>query len=73
MTLAKFEEKAADPLSANRTSFAPENNLTETQRTRPDSNENTAESTELIDIPALTTVWSQRRVLPGPPVQNHGG
>jgi hypothetical protein len=49
--------------------FRTRNAPTKAQRTRSNSNEKTAKSTNLIDIPPLITVWLQVRVLPGPPHQ----
>jgi hypothetical protein len=42
------------------------------QRTRSNSTESPAKSTNLIDIPSLITVWLQVRVLPGPPMKSAG-
>jgi len=46
------------------------NDLAKTQRTRSNSNESTANSTNPTVFPSLITVWSQVRILPGPPVKS---
>jgi hypothetical protein len=52
------------PYQPNRTSFAPENDANRTQRTRSKHIENSAKSTDAIDLLPLITVWLQVRVLP---------
>jgi hypothetical protein len=61
-------QRSADPTEGQGPyKFCTRNGFNKAQRTRPKSNEIIAESTELIDILPLITVWLHVRVLPGLP------